>query len=515
MRRNLFFCFQVAVIPLAFVMLAGVSSAYKLDLPSGDDRWIKLETTNFIVVGNADEKTVRKTAVNLEYLWAILARQLDGVPPVSPVPTTVYVFDFFSDAYPLYGPFKKGKPTKSGGFFIGRQPANYIAIVERDYRFPDQLDILSDFLHSVIEANVPELPLWLEKGLVEYYSVFHIAEGRAHIGYRVNRHIAWLRNKPLMPLSELLAIDRNSPEFNQEDRNGIFLAESWLLTHLLLTEIQDGRAQTARYAELLRRGVDRNQAFASAFATTYEELEEHLKKYIRARSHHYSVVPLNSKAIRSIAVSRMTHAEVLSRLGDLLVSGLGERHDFAAEHFNAALSLDKSYGPAYGGLGLLDQMAGRSEAALAHFERAAELAPDDERINLLLGMSLAGGLGDGASDEVGPDQLQRARVFLRRAADLRPDLVEPWAELGATYLSAGMNCDPGIEALERAMEIQPKHPDVGINLATLYAHQGSASNVESVIARLVTAGVDARALRRAQEIAAQMESEADLDGQSR
>ena len=493
------------------MMLSSVSAAYKLELPSDEVRWIKVETTNFTVFSNADEKIARKTAVSLEYLRTVLVRHLDGMPSVSPVPTYVFVFDYFSDAYPPYGPFSKGKPGKSGGYFINRPLANYVAIVERDYRFPDQMGILHDYLHSVLNASGPELPLWLEEGLAEYYSVFHIKDGKAHIGYRVNRHIAWLRNKPLMPLAELLAVDKNSPVYNEDDRTGIFFAESWLLTHMLLTERPDGRAQTALYSELLREGYDRDRAFAKAFNTTYEELEAELKKYVRTRSHHYTVLRLKSSVVNSIAVSQMPRTEVLFRLGDLLSSGRSERHDFAAEHFEAALVLDESYGPAVAGLGLLDEAADRREAARALYERAAKLTPDDYRINLLLGGSLSDWFEGEASHEARTAQLGRARMLLRRATELRPGRIEAWAELGATYLADTQNTDPGIDALEHAMEIQPKHPGVGINLAALYVNKGSAMKAESVIARMEAAGVDAHALHAVGEIVARLSPEPEAD----
>jgi tetratricopeptide (TPR) repeat protein len=505
MRRILNHSFGFILISTVSLMAAWVCEASELELPSEDKRWIKVETPNFTVFANTDPKIATGTARSLEQLWAVLVRHLDGVPAAAPVPTYVYVFDFFSDAYVPYGPFSKGKPEKSGGYFISRPQANYIAIVERDYRYPNHLDILHDFLHTVLDDYFPELPLWLEEGLADYYSVFHVEDGRAHVGYRINRHIAWLRNNPLIPLAELLAIDESSPEYAEEHRNGIFFAESWLLTHMLLNEHPDGRAQAELYAKLLREGVDRDTAFTKAFNTTYEKLEKELKKYVRTRSHHYTVFPLSGRIVQNTRVSAMARTEVLFRLGDLLGSGLMERVDFAAEHFNAVLALDDSFGPGVAGLGSLDEAAGRNEAALARYEQAAALSPDDYRSNLLLGRSLFGGLASAASDEARVAQLQRARTALRRATELRPDLVEAWIELGSTYLTDMENIDRGIDALEHAMELQPKRPGVGIDLTMLYVKQGSAAKADWVIARLKAAGVGEETLRRAKEIASQLE----------
>lgn len=511
MRRFLFFCFDLFLVFSLSLGTTGVSLAFDLELPSDEDRWIKVESPNFTVFSNADVRIAEDTALTFEQLWAVLVRDLGGLPPSSPMTTLVYVFDYFSDAYPPYGPFSKGKPKKSGGVFLEGRLANYAVIVERDYRFPDHAGIYHDYVHTVLDALYPELPLWLEEGLAEYYSVFFIEEGRAHVGSRIDNHIAWLRNKPLIPLPELLAVDRDSPEYKEESRVGIFYAESWLLTHMLVTERPEGRVQAARYAELLREGIDRDTAFTTAFQTTFDELEAEFKKYIRSRSYHYTVFPVNRQIIRGTTTSEMTRPEVLFRLGDLLASGDSERHEFAAEHFEAALAIDGDFGPAVAGLGRLDETAGRYQAALARYQRAADLTPDDYRINLLLGRALARGIGGETAHEARETQLQRARTYLERAIQLRPDLVAAWADLGATYLEDSEDVKPGIDALEHAMELQPKHPDVGVNLATLYVAQGAAAQAEGVIARMKAAGVDAQTLRKASEIGERAITESELD----
>jgi tetratricopeptide (TPR) repeat protein len=507
MRRFLFFGFGVVLITLLSIAPAGVSVAFDLELPNDDDRWIKVESPNFTVFSNADERIAQETAMRFEQLWAVLVRDLQGLHPVSPVVTNIYVFDYFSDVYPAYGPFAKGKPKRSGGFFLEGRAANYAAIVERDYRYPSHSGIYHDYVHTVLQAIYPKLPLWLEEGLAEYYSVFRIEEGRAQVGSRIDRHIAWLRNKPLIPLPELLSVDRDSPEYREESRVGIFYAQSWLLTHMLVTERPEGRAQAARFAELLREGHDRDTAFTKAFQTTFEELEAQFKKYVRSRSYHYTVFPVSRKIIRNTTMSDMTRPEVLFRLGDLAVNGDAARHHFAAAHFEAAVALDEGSGSAVAGLGLLDEIAGRDDAALGRYERAVELTPDDYRINLLLGCALARECAGETNRDECADRLRRARHHLRRAGELQPGLVDPWAELGATYIAQIDNVQPGIDALEHAMELQPKRADVGLNLTTLYVAQGAAVRADTVVERMRAAGVGAQTLRRAKEISDRLNPE--------
>ena len=75
--------------------------------------------------------------------------------------------------------------------------------------------------------------------------------------------------------------------------------------------------------------------------------------------------PLSTKIFKNTEISEMTRTELLFRLGDLLVNGLSDRHDFATEHFKAALALDESYEPAIAGLGQAEEAVGGREAASA------------------------------------------------------------------------------------------------------------------------------------------------------
>lgn len=363
MRRFLEIHSPVLLVTVAWLMLTPPAFADGLDLQTEFYPWIEVRTPNFTVFSNAGEEIARPIAETYEQLWALLVHDFEGLPAKSPTPTYIYVFDLFSDTFPAYLPTSDGMNGPSGGYFFHRPSANYAAVVERDYRFPEHMDVTHEYVHTVLDAYVPDLPLWLEEGLAEYYSVFQIEDGEARVGYRIHRHIAWLRNHALIPLAELFALDRSSPEYDEDALTGMFYAESWMLTHMLLAERPDGRRQAMLYARLLREGVERDTAFTTAFETTYAKLEKQLRKYVRGRSFHYLTFPVSRRIIDSTEVSTMTDEEVLFRLGDLVASGLQERPGFAAEHFRAALALDETYGPASAALGRLDETAGRNEGA--------------------------------------------------------------------------------------------------------------------------------------------------------
>ena len=65
----------------------------------------------------------------------------------------------------------------------------------------------------------------------------------------------------MIPLPELLAVNQSSPLYNEGDRRSIFYAESWALTHYLLTERPNGGAEVNKYVTAVAGGVPADAAF--------------------------------------------------------------------------------------------------------------------------------------------------------------------------------------------------------------------------------------------------------------
>jgi len=102
------------------------------------------------------------------------------------------------------------------------------------------------------------------------------------------------------------------------------------------------------------------------------------------------------------------------------------------------------------------------DRAIESFERALELDPGYAKAHMQLGvaLSLKGGyLGR-------PDLYEPALSSLRKAVELRPSLAEAWRELGATLVFSRE--DEGIEAIERALSLDPGDASAHSSLARAY-----------------------------------------------
>ncbi|HEV7785222.1 MAG TPA: hypothetical protein VGQ28_07795, partial [Thermoanaerobaculia bacterium] len=183
--------------------------------------------------------------------------------------------------------------------------------------------------------------------------------------------------------------------------------------------------------------------------------------------------------------------DVLFRLGDLL-SNLGPEHrDAAEEHFRTALAAKPDHGPALAGLGYLADLANHPREARPFYEKAAKLAPDDFLVQYRY--------AENQLDDPQPDSLRAARAALTRAAALRPDFGEAWAQLGYTYQAEETMDENAVRILETAHRLLPSRMDVAHNLALAYARTGRRDQAADLIEHVLALHADLNEVLSARE----------------
>src|SRR5262245_65083403 len=111
-------------------LLAALVLAGGLAVPAFAE-WRRLDSPNFIVVGDVSGGELREIARRFESFREVLARVLTEKFIATAVPTVVVVFP--SDrAFLPFKPKFNGKPIELSGLFLPRRDVNYIAMV-RDW----------------------------------------------------------------------------------------------------------------------------------------------------------------------------------------------------------------------------------------------------------------------------------------------------------------------------------------------------------------------------------------------
>ena len=228
------------------------------------DKWINLTTKNFNIISNADEGGTRKLALKLEQFHFIFSK-IFNLPLERSIKTTVMVFKNES-SFSLYKPLYNGRPANVAGYFQGGEDENLIVMdISANQERPMSV-IYHEYTHLLTSNTPRDWPVWMKEGLAELYSSFDVFNGMVLLGMPIPRHVALLRQKTFIPLTDLLSVDHASSLYNERDRQGIFYAESWALCHYMMIGDNNAReAQMVEYTTLIDQGVDSDQAFAQAF----------------------------------------------------------------------------------------------------------------------------------------------------------------------------------------------------------------------------------------------------------
>lgn len=185
--------------------------------------------------------------------------------PVSDEPIHVYLFD---------------KPENYAGFVARHYPdlADRRAFfVESDTRLTvyaqwgDRVaeDLRHEVTHGYLHAVIPNLPLWLDEGLAEYFEA-----PRGWNGWNVS-HIELLRGlhrnenwEPDLPRLERLAV---LSEMRQQE-----YAEAWLWVHFLMETSRERRLLLQSYLGILREKAQARPLSDSLFGS-----EPHARTVLR------------------------------------------------------------------------------------------------------------------------------------------------------------------------------------------------------------------------------------------
>jgi len=476
------------LLPLVLLLLAALPAAA---LPPREE-WVEVRTAHFTLIGNAGAGKTAEIGLALERFRQVLGRLGPSLELESPIPTTLIVFKNERS----FAPYKRredGRTENLTGFFLSHSQGGFIAMNAFPRRGEALPIVFHEYTHFFLRHNFPFLPLWANEGLAEYYSTFDELAGEALIGAPVGHHIETLQARSMIPLDRLFAVETNSAEYNEEEKKGIFYAQSWALIHYLLTGDDERRQGAVELLTRLSAGEDAATAVRQSLGLTLTELEGRLLGTVRARRFPFFRIPAGDFPSPSgYQVRPLPREEVLFHLGDLLAHGGPELAGEAREHFREARMVNPRYPEALRGLSLLAREEGRDEEAETLLEQAVELGSREARTYALYGDLLLDRLRE---ERLSPTLAaasplwRQARELLLTARKLDPSFAEVEALLGSTWFYDPNGASEGISHLALALNRLPDRPDIAYNLAMLYVKTGDLDGARRVVARnLVPSG---------------------------
>jgi len=449
--------------------------------PPPNEAWVHLASEHFTLMSNAGSREAARIAADLEGICAVMAQIAPGTRIKSPVPTQVFVFkDTKSfDPYRL-GP--NGKPEHISGYFQPGIDANFVCI---DASAGEEASHIAyhEFIHILIDNNFRNTPQWLNEGLAEYYSTFEVDGDKARIGRPISEHVLWLRSQELMSLDDLFQITVDSPDYHEGERQGVFYAESWALTHCIMMKGRADLTRPGRLLEAFSRGLPPPDALNAALGLDTSTLDDLLVGYVSQSAFDVMSVTL-PRSIESQRVSSrpMTRAEVLFQLGDLLAHRADHQKPAAEKHLNKCLELEGSHSGALVSLGFLADRDEDAERAAGLYRQATEGDWTDWRGNFFLGLQALGRIASdpGQGDDLAP-RVQECRQYFERSLTLNPEFAPSRAGLGRTYLFDNATPEKGIALLSEAAEQMPSREDIVLDLVVLTARAGKLDDARKLL----------------------------------
>lgn len=467
--------------------------------------WTSVQSKNFLLVGNAKERDIRKVAARLEQFREAFLHLLPAEHFDASVPLTVVVFKDDA-AYRPFEPLYSGQSTGVVGFFQSNADVDYITLsVDRKHvRSADAL-AFHEYVHLLVRNSFGNAPLWLNEGLAEYYSTFELSDGnkKVTLGRALNYRAQTLRERELLPLAALFQVDEHSPYYTEQEKRNLFYAESWALIHYLLSS--NRRAQLSTYLELLAKGGSVEDAFRQAFQTDFATLETELRAYLRLNKFPQQVINLDKRLEFDATLTRsapLTPAETQFYLGDLLLHT--NRLDEAAVYLKKALALDPNFARAHASLGVLDVRQNRFAEARKHLE-IASTGSQSYLVHYYYAYVLsreAMGSDNLANGYYEAETAELMRSELKKAIQLAPNFAEAYRLLAFINLARDERLDEAIELIRKAINLSPRRQEFLLLLAQVHLRREEFDLTRRILEPLVHSSPSAQVRSQAQVLLA-------------
>jgi tetratricopeptide (TPR) repeat protein len=435
------------------------------------DKWTAVQSKNFLLVGNATENQIRDVAENLELFRTAYGKFFDLREEAATVSTTVIVFK--SDAsFRPYKPMYQGKPANIAGYFQGSKDKNLI-VLSTEIETPRV--IYHEYVHRLMSDTLSSMPPWFQEGFAECFSALEI-EGRdkkLRLGRAIGEHVALLSDRRFLPLEQLFAVTTESKEYNEEEKQGLFYAESWVLVHYMMLGPEDRKGRFLEFLRGLNKGTPAPEMYQRVFQSDLTTLQKNLEAYIQQRL-TWPAMEINSPGAldrnNDMSARTLTEAEAEFYLGDMLLHD--DRLADAESHLQAALRHDPNLAGAQAAMGRLLLRQNKDTDAMAYLKRATQLDPRD----YLAHYYYASAIHSDTRTLTAADWTT-ARTELLRAIELAPQFTAATELLANLSLVRDTEIPQTIDLLRKARTFAPGNDNLAVMLA--FALSRTAARAEA------------------------------------
>ena len=236
--------------------------------------WRKAESTHFVVYSDGSERSLRDYTAKLERFDALLTSRFGGGRAEARRLPVYLVSD--GRALRVAVP---GLPPGIAGYY-STSDTDIFAVLMRGES--DDI-LLHEYSHHVMAraGDVP-YPGWFREGFAEFFATATVSEsGAASFGLPNPGRLRALQTERWLPMDVVLRADGSLGVAGQQQM-GMYYAQSWALTHWLVTDAARMRRLSA-YVTAVNGGQDPVEAWQAIFGMTIDQLTAELRAHVRGR----------------------------------------------------------------------------------------------------------------------------------------------------------------------------------------------------------------------------------------
>jgi len=438
------------------------------------ESWLEVRTPHFTVVSNANEKESRHVADQFERMQAVFQRAFPSVEvdPGSPIIVIAVKDKKDFQALEPEAYLAKGQLNLSG-LFLRAADKNYVLLrLDAEGEHP-YATVYHEYTHLVASRAEEWLPLWLDEGLAEFYQNTEIREKEVLTGEPSAENLQLLRQNRLLPLTTLLAVDRNSPYYHEDNKGSIFYAESWALTHYL--QIKDWQEKTdnlKNYLLLVSNKVDAVTAATRTFGDL-KVLQKNLERYVSQAGFFHVRMPGNTEVdTTGFKVQGLTLVQADAIRADFLA--YNQRFSDSRVLLDRVLNEDPNNVGAHETMGFLAFREGKLDEAEKWYEQAVKL---DSQSFLAHYYYASIAMREGLN----ADRAAQIEASLRTATKLNPAFAPAFDQLAVFYGMQRKNLDEAHILSVRAVELDPGNVGFRLNAANVLMQMDRTQDAITVL----------------------------------
>ncbi|MEP6901705.1 MAG: tetratricopeptide repeat protein [Actinomycetota bacterium] len=483
MKFSRFFLFT------AFICAVLATASFNV---SAKDEWLRVQSKNFQLIGNAGEKDLRRVATKLEQFRFVFTQLFPKMKFNSPIPTRVVVFKDEKS-------FKLFKPAEwVAGYFQPSDDINYIALSTEGEKEDTFRVIFHEYTHFLIDNSLgrSNIPPWFNEGIAEYYEQFLIEnDQKVTLGGLSEGHLYLLQQNKFIPFENFFGIDYYSLHRQTKQSAQLFYAQSWALLHyLMLGNNGAKKPELTKFVDLLLQGTKPKEAFQQAFQSDYAAMETELRKYIEQRKFFVSIANFKEKLVfdKEMQTFPVSDAEAKSFQGDLLYHT--NRLDEAEKVLNEALTLDANSSIANAALGLVKMRQKKFAEAKTYLEKAIQADAQNylAYFSYAFVLSREGMTDLGFSSGYSSENADKMRENLQKSISLNPNFAEAYNLYAFISIVRNEELDESIAMIKKALAIAPGNQWYAVRLAELYMLKQDFTNARNLMQKILITASDDR-----------------------